>query len=118
MSINAAQFQARLSMPEFFASYSTEANWRCSGWHAPSSAHDFFLGFVSRSKCYRALYKWRWLQGFRCPCCAGRVRSRFKRGGIIYYQCSACRHQTSLIAGTMFQGTKLPLRTWCWPCSC
>ncbi|WP_150115662.1 hypothetical protein, partial [Xanthomonas phaseoli] len=27
MSINAAQFQARLSMPEFFASYGTEANW-------------------------------------------------------------------------------------------
>lgn len=26
--------------------------------------------------------------------------------------CSACRHQTSLIAGTMFQGTKLTLRTW------
>ncbi|MBZ3932500.1 hypothetical protein Xmer_12035 [Xanthomonas campestris pv. merremiae] len=39
------------------------------------------------------------------------MRSRFKRGGIIYYQCSACRHQTSLITGTMFQGTKLPLRT-------
>ncbi|UIE41162.1 hypothetical protein KOJCDNHJ_03511 [Xanthomonas citri pv. punicae] len=37
MSINAAQFQARLSMPEFFASYGTEANWRCSGWHALGS---------------------------------------------------------------------------------
>lgn len=35
-----------------------------------------------------------------------------KRGGTIHSQCSACRHQTSLIAGTMFQGTKLPLRTW------
>ncbi|WP_043907285.1 transposase, partial [Xanthomonas hortorum] len=52
MSINAVQFQAGLSMPEFFASYGTEA------------------------KCYRALYKWRWPQGFRCPVCAGRVRSR------------------------------------------
>ncbi len=39
--------------------------------------------------------------------CAGRVRSRFKRGGIIDDQCRACPHQTSLIAGTMFQGTKL-----------
>ncbi|UIE42369.1 hypothetical protein FICKIIDM_01473 [Xanthomonas citri pv. punicae] len=88
MSINAVQFQAGLSMPDFFAAYGTEA------------------------KCYRALYRWRWPQGFRCPCCAGRARSRFKRGGAIYYQCSACRHQTSLIAGTMFQGTKLSLRTW------
>ncbi|QDI05582.1 IS1595 family transposase [Xanthomonas cerealis pv. cerealis] len=88
MSINAVQFQAGLSMSEFFASYGTQA------------------------KCYRALYKWRWPQGFRCPSCAGRARSRFKRGAAIYYQCSACRHQTSLIAGTMFEGTKLPLRTW------
>ncbi|PPU14654.1 transposase, partial [Xanthomonas arboricola] len=88
MSINAVQFQAGLSMPEFFAAYGTEA------------------------KCYRALYQWRWPQGFRCPSCAGRARSRFKRGGAIYSQCSVCRHQTSLIAGTMFQGTKLPLRIW------
>lgn len=88
MSINTLQFQAGLSMPEFFASYGTEA------------------------KCYRALYRWRWPQGFRCPCCAGRARSRFKRGGVIYYPCSTCRHQTSRIAGTMFQGTQLPLRTW------
>ncbi len=88
MSINAVQFQAGVSMPEFFAAYGTEV------------------------KCYRALYKWRWPQGLRCPSCAGRARSRFKRGGAIYYQCSACRHQASLIAGTMFQGTKLPLRTW------
>ncbi len=39
MSINAVQFQAGLSMPEFFAFYGTEA------------------------KCYRALYTWRWPQG-------------------------------------------------------
>jgi hypothetical protein len=28
------------------------------------------------------------------------------------FQCRACRHQTSLIAGTLMQGTKLPLTTW------
>jgi hypothetical protein len=28
------------------------------------------------------------------------------------FQCIACRHQASLIAGTVFQGTKLPLTTW------
>lgn len=88
MSINAVQFQVGLSMPEFFASYGIEA------------------------KCYRALYRWRWPQAFRCPACAGRARSRFKRGAAIYSQCCACRHQTSLIAGTMFAGAKLPLRTW------
>jgi hypothetical protein len=28
------------------------------------------------------------------------------------FQCTGCRHQTSLIAGTVFQGTKLPLTIW------
>lgn len=28
------------------------------------------------------------------------------------FQCQACRHQTSPIAGTVMQGTKLPLMTW------
>ena len=27
-------------------------------------------------------------------------------------QCTGCPHQASLIAGTVFQGTKLPLTTW------
>ena len=28
------------------------------------------------------------------------------------YQCTSCRRQTSLIAGTIFASTKVPLRTW------
>ena len=88
MSINAVQFQPGLSMMEFVERYGTEA------------------------KCYRALYKTRWPQGFRCPACDKRGRSRFRRGAQVYYQCAGCRHQTTLIAGTLFEGTKLPLRTW------
>ncbi|KGR45246.1 hypothetical protein NX79_08580 [Xanthomonas vasicola] len=56
--------------------------------------------------------------GSSLPLLRWTARSRFKRAGASYYQCSTCRHQTSLIADTMFQGTKLPLRTWCWPCTC
>ena len=88
MGINRVQFQPGLSMSEFIHRYGTEA------------------------KCYRALYKWRWPEGYRCPACAGRARSRFRRGDAIYYQCRACRHQTTLTAGTLLEGTKLPLRTW------
>lgn len=88
MAINPVQFQQGLSMVEFIAQYGTEA------------------------KCYRALYRARWPQGFRCPACAHRARSRFRREGRVYYQCRACRHQTTLISGTLFEGTKLPLRTW------
>jgi transposase-like protein len=88
MSINAVQFQQGLSMAEFIQCYGTE------------------------TKCYRALYKARWSKGFRCPVCGERGRSRFRRGAQMVYQCSGCRHQTTLLAGTMFEGTKLPLRTW------
>jgi hypothetical protein len=36
----------------------------------------------------------------------------FKAGSHKTFQCQACRHQTSLIAGTLFQSTKLPLTVW------
>lgn len=88
MAMNLVQFQKGLSMVEFIRQYGTEA------------------------KCYRALYRARWPQGFRCPECGQRPRSRFRREGRVYYQCRACRHQTTLISGTLFEGSKLPLTTW------
>lgn len=88
MAINPIQFQRGLSLNQFLHAYGTEP------------------------KCYRALYKSRWPQGFRCPCCGERRRSRFRRDGRVYYQCRQCRHQTTLTSGTLFEGTRLPLTTW------
>ncbi|EQD51577.1 IS1595 transposase, partial [mine drainage metagenome] len=85
MSINLIQFQQGLSMVEFMQRYGTEA------------------------KAYRALCKARWPHGFRCLACGDRRRSRFLRGRQVYYQCRACRHQTTLLSGTIFEATKLPL---------
>ena len=73
---------------------------------------EFLAAYGTEAKCYRALHRARWPQGFRCPGCAHRGRSRFRREGRVYYQCRACRHQTTLVSGTLFEGTKLPLRTW------
>lgn len=88
MAMNQVQFQAGLSIREFLTAFGTEA------------------------KCRRAVFRSRWPKGFRCPVCARRSHSRFRRDGQIYYQCSACRHQTTLLSGTVFAATKLPLRTW------
>jgi len=88
MSINLIQFQQGLSMVEFMQRFGTEA------------------------KAYRALYKARWLHGFRCPACGDRRRSRFRRGQQVYYHCCVCRHETILLSGTIFGATKLSLRTW------
>jgi transposase-like protein len=88
MAMNPIQFQKGLSLAQFMRDYGTEA------------------------KCYRALYRSRWPDGFRCPSCGGARRSRFRREGRVYYQCRRCRHQTTLTSGTLFQSTQLPLRTW------
>ncbi|MBS0537070.1 MAG: IS1595 family transposase [Proteobacteria bacterium] len=88
MAMNPIQFQPGLPLVEFVAQYGTEA------------------------RCRRALYRARWPKGFRCPACGDRRRSTFRRGAQTYYQCRACQHQTTLIAGTLFAATKLPLRTW------
>lgn len=73
---------------------------------------EFIDRYGTEAKCYRALYRWRWPNGFRCPACDGRARSRFRRGTLVYYQCCACRHQTTLRSGTMLQSSKLSLRAW------
>jgi len=52
----------------------------------------------------------RWPDGFWCPACGGREHSRVTTCDL--FQCTACRRQTSPIAGTIFASTKLPLRTW------
>ena len=54
--------------------------------------------------------RWRWPSGFVCPVCAGKHYSFIKTR--VLYQCAACRHQTSVIAGTIFAATKVPLCTW------
>ena len=88
MAMNRIQFQPGLSLPEFLKDYGTEV------------------------QCERALETVRWPDGFRCPRCLGTAHTIVRDGVRKVFQCVACRHQASLIAGTLFQGTKLALTTW------
>ena len=88
MAMNRIQFEPGLSMPEFFKLFGTEA------------------------LCAAALESARWPDGFRCPDCGGAAHCILHSSGSKVFQCNACRHQTSLIAGTVFQSTKLPLTVW------
>lgn len=88
MAMNRVQFQAGLSIPEFLARYGTEA------------------------QCAEALARQRWPDGFRCPACGSAAHRTFERSGRHYWQCRDCRHQTTVIAGTIFEATKLPLTVW------
>jgi len=66
--------------------------------------------YGSEEQCRAAVVASGWPDGFVCPECGGKRHSVVKTRGL--YQCSACRVQTSPIAGTIFASTKLKLRVW------
>ena len=74
--------------------------------------HEFMDRYGSEAQCAHELAQRRWPGGFRCPRCDRAEHYRVSQGGRLLMQCRACRHQTSLTAGTMMDSTKLPLRTW------
>ena len=88
MPMNRVQFQKGLSFGEFVRRYGTE------------------------EACERELQEQRWPEGFVCPGCGSSEYSNFRRGRLLYYQCCKCRHQASLLAGTVMASSKLPLTRW------
>lgn len=73
---------------------------------------EFRDQYGSEGQCEAVLAASRWPKGFACPKCGGPASSSFRREGRLYWQCAACRHQCSVIAGTIFESTKLPLTIW------
>lgn len=88
MAINRVQFQRGLSMAEFTDRYGDEG------------------------QCEQSLMASRWPTGFVCPRCKAGGHTTFRRDGLLYLQCTACRHQCSLLVGTIFENTKLALTRW------
>ena len=66
--------------------------------------------YPDEEACRKAWFAWRWPEGFKCPRCAWTKYSEIQGRQLL--QCRRCRYQTSLIAGTVLQGTKLPMRVW------
>ena len=66
--------------------------------------------YGSEDRCREAVFRGRWPRGFVCPGCGGQKHGVIKTRAL--YQCTSCRRQTSLIAGTIFGSTKVRLRTW------
>ena len=88
MAMNRVQFQPGLSMAQFLDHYGSD------------------------EQCETALVASRWPKGFACPVCGGAQHSAFRREARLYFQCSACRHQCSVVSGTIFEATKLALTRW------
>ena len=85
MARNRVQFQTGYGLTQFMDEYGTE------------------------EQCREALFRWRWLNGFVCPGCSQTRHCRVQSRAV--YQCSGCRHQVSLTAGTILASTKLRLGT-------
>jgi predicted RNA-binding Zn-ribbon protein involved in translation (DUF1610 family) len=78
----------------------------------PRTLLEFQRDFPDEDACVRYLVSRRWPAGFVCPACgATRAYELVQRG---VWQCVTCRLQTSLTAGTILHGTRLPLITWFW----
>ena len=86
MAKNLIQFQKGMSIPDFMNLYGNE------------------------SKCRKALFDFRWPDGFVCPQCSNNTYCEIATRKV--FQCDRCHHQTSVTAGTIFDSTKLPLTKW------
>jgi hypothetical protein len=75
------------------------------------SLDEFFGQYGTEAQCEAALEA-RWPCGFVCPQCGGTAHSTFLVEGHNLWQRSQCRAQTTLHSGTLFHGSKLPLRKW------
>jgi transposase-like protein len=75
----------------------------------PRTLDEFEATFSSDEACRDYLARLRWAKGFRCPRCDN---AKAYAIGSTLYQCSACRYQVSVIAGTIFQDTHKPLTMW------
>ncbi len=88
MAMNKIQFQHGMSLPEFLRGFGTEA------------------------ACAQAVMAARWPNGFSCPKCGEEAHCVINVNSRPLFQCNGCHRQTSVTAGTLFAGTKLPLTTW------
>jgi transposase-like protein len=88
MGMNRIQFQEGMSLFEFFQRWGDEA------------------------QCEAAVEQARWPAGFRCPRCGETAHCVLRAKARKTFQCNGCHQQTSVIAGTLFEGTKLALTVW------
>jgi transposase-like protein len=81
-----------------------------AGEHYPQSWSQFLSWFPDQAACLAYLERLKWGDGFACPrCSAAEEPYRTTRGRLT---CRACKHETTVTAGTVFEGTRTPLTSW------
>ena len=81
-----------------------------AGQDYPQTYSEFLDWFSDEEACRRYLHGCRWPEGFVCPHCGKKAKVWTTARG--YLHCRECGGETSLTAGTVFERTRFPLRTW------
>ena len=77
---------------------------------SPANLLEFIEWFPSDEACLEYLEAVRWPDGFACPKCGTKQFWPVRKNNL--KECAACHAQTSVTAGTIFEGTRKSLRLW------
>jgi len=75
----------------------------------PADMMDFMDMFPTEEACLEYLSLIRWRDGYKCTRCGSNAYWKTAR---YLYHCKACHYESSVTAGTLFEGTRKPLRLW------
>jgi hypothetical protein len=81
-----------------------------AGQDYPRTWEEFLAFFPDESSCVHYLERLSWPDGFLCARCGWAGEPW--RGSRRRLVCRSCGHETTVTAGTLFQGTRTPLRQW------
>jgi len=76
----------------------------------PRTFEEMDQWFRDEAACRTYIRQLRWPDGFVCPHCGVKSEPWTMPGELL--RCRCCRARTSLTAGTIFEGTRKPLRLW------
>ena len=78
----------------------------------PKTWDEFEERFPNEAACREYLLQCRWNGEPACNKCGGTKLWSLRDGKVFECANKSCRHQTSIPSGTLFHGTRKPLRTW------
>lgn len=76
----------------------------------PRDFQEFDRWFQDEAACRRYVFRLRWPEGYQCRHCKRQIAPWITSRR--YMHCRECGRESSIIAGTVFAGTRKPLRTW------
>jgi len=76
----------------------------------PRNMQEFDRWFADETACRNYLYRIRWPEGYQCFRCRSKAPPWITSRG--YLHCRECGGELSITAGTVFERTRKPLRSW------